>query len=157
MQTCFVFLLTFATAVHTVFGCCRHHALAVGDVAGEASSMAATSCVCAAHVRVERRRPATADEGRPAACVAAARDHAPQHPVQDDHQCHGAKCVSVLMEKAPAVDLSGPSAPFDVMLAAAALDAAGNALAPAAHEERLLGHAAPRPLRAHLLLEVLLI
>jgi hypothetical protein len=160
MNQLLAILLTCATAVHSVFGCCWHDALMAADVGEQSKQPAATSCSCHFHSHTPSKKKASRDASEPSN-VAAARDSNPvglpsgNRPAPD-HECHNSKCVSLLSEQAPDVGnsdgrLSVGATPATVTVQIGSIEF------PLGSAEHFLDSEATRPIRAHLLLRVLLI
>lgn len=150
-------VLTFATAVHTVFGCCWHHA----QVGGEGSqSVAATECSCHSNASANCKVRSPRDQNPPSS-VSDSGKLAPasvplDRPSPRDHQCHGSKCVGLLAKETQDVDNAGAfcpvgPAPATITGQFVSVDSLDGS------RKHLSLHEPVRPIRAHLLLRVLLI
>ena len=158
MDRVFAILLSFATAVHTVFGCCglqSHAGLTSGE---EAPHHLGAVCSCALHGDVhDNAEPivdSPASEGEGGAGTLA--DQSPGGRPARDHECHGTKCLSVLKEKTPVLEETASASFADLIPAVVVVEGRPH-FATTALGEHLRFHAPARPIRAHLLLQVLLI
>jgi hypothetical protein len=143
-------LLTFATAVHTVFGCCGHHAPTRAGDSKQNQQVAQGGCLCHSHSHADEPNGAS-----PTSEPAPASPRSEDGPARD-HQCHGAKCVSVLSEKAP--DLGQADLlTFDGAVPAVVTPPIASVDFATGFGGHFLAFEAVRPIRTHLLLRVLLI
>lgn len=136
MQQWMAIALSLATAVHTVFGCCVHHAhgsAAYPALAGDVADSA--SCRVPTHD---------------------SHDH--EHAPGDSHcpsPCQEKQCVSVLTDRpAPAELLRGTSCEW---ISGPRAAEAGGSQHEAVDAERLLFFLPARPVRTHLWFQILLI
>jgi hypothetical protein len=157
MSHLLIFLLAFATAVHSVFGCCWHHALMPGGAHGQSKQVAADHCSCHRHAHLDSPTVATRHGS---ASDRAAADHEqpasqPSDQPRRDHPCHNSKCVSLLTEKAP--DFSRADRLPSVNEVPVVVAEVAVSVALASSRELGLDFQPVRPVRAHLFLGVLLI
>jgi hypothetical protein len=156
MSNLLVCLLTIATAVHSVFGCCWHHARALeGNKPSKQLATGHCSCQLHAHSHADV---STLRHGSARDRVDAEQETTasiPSDQPRRDHPCHNSKCVSVLAEKTPDPGRADrlPSV-GDVPLVT---EQTAEVLALTSSGEPLLDFQTARPIRAHLFLRVLLI
>jgi hypothetical protein len=160
MHRVLVSLVIFATAVHTVFGCCWHHAHAAPRDHGHALGAIASGCACDsqrqghlpsdAACRSEQESSAAEVEQH------AFADGAIQGAAPRESECDGGECVWLLPEKSENFGKATDQTPAGPVFALAAEPAPS--VAPGdGRGERLLVYEVLRPVRTHLWLQILLI